>query len=175
MASKAKNALINAFLDLVEEIEFEKITVTSLVEKCGISRQTFYYHFNDIEEMLDYAFKTETSFICKNQVEGNWLESAKMYEDFLSRYDRLIRSASKSPYFITVYNLIYNSFYTYISTYINNRSKKPAVSKEDGEFIISCLANSFAGLVAQEIQKDESDYASLLNKIAKGFKLIPNN
>ena len=42
MASKAKSALINTFLEMAEETEYEKITVTGLVEKCGISRQTFY-------------------------------------------------------------------------------------------------------------------------------------
>ena len=64
MASKAKYAIISAFLRLVNHKDFEKITVTDLVEECDISRQTFYYHFDDIEKMLAWAFETETGAIC---------------------------------------------------------------------------------------------------------------
>ena len=31
---------------------FEKITVSELIEKCEINRKTFYYHFNDIYDLL---------------------------------------------------------------------------------------------------------------------------
>lgn len=172
MASKAKLSLINTFLDLANEVDYEKITVTSLVEKCGISRQTFYYHFNDIDEMLKWAFESETEVICAKQPEGKWIESAKLYVGFLDKYDAVLRSAAKSSSFIFIFNLINDSFNKYISAYLISRLKNPSATLSDNQFIVSCLSNGFAGLVIAELQKPRSDYETLLVKIARGFNLI---
>lgn len=173
MAQKAKNALVNAFLEIVEKEEFEKITVTALVEKCNISRQTFYYHFNDIEELLSYAFNRETEQICNSHVIGKWIESAKLYVNFLNKYDTLIRKSAKSSEFIMVYNMLYNSFFKYLATYLDKKLGRNPMQNSDSAFLMSFAASAFCGLVIKEIQQEESDYTELLNKIAKGFNLIP--
>lgn len=172
MASKAKYALVDAFLKLVEKESYEKITVTGLVEDCGISRQTFYYHFDDIDSMIEWAFMNETEKICAVQTDGKWTESAELYVDFLNRYDTLLRSAAKSDRFILFFNCLTESFHRYINTYLEKRSGK---IKFDYEFLITAMASSFAGMVIAEIQKKESNYSELLNKITQGFKLFPNN
>ena len=43
----------------METESFEKITVKDIVEDCGVNRQTFYYHFQDIYELLGWIYKTE--------------------------------------------------------------------------------------------------------------------
>ena len=37
-----------------------KITVKSLIEACHISRQTFYYHFQDIMDVLEWSVRQQT-------------------------------------------------------------------------------------------------------------------
>lgn len=37
----------------------DKITVRMLVENCGLNRQTFYYHFQDIYDLLRWMFQEE--------------------------------------------------------------------------------------------------------------------
>ncbi len=175
MASKAKCALVNAFLELTKSERYEKITVTSLVEKCSISRQTFYYHFNDIHEMLKWAVESETEAICQNQTEGNWIESAKLYTDFLYRYDSLIRGAAKSTDFILIFNLLSKSFEIYINSYLSKKRKNHNLINRDYGFLIHCMSLSYTGLIVEEIQKEESDYEALLKEIFKSFQQIPNN
>ncbi len=174
MASKAKNALLEAFLKLIETEAFEKITVTSLVEQCGISRQTFYYHFEDIEQMLTWAFENETQTICNSQVAGKWTDSAKAYIALLNKYDLMIRKGAQSPHFVFIFNLLYNSFYTFIDAYIQKTQSSKTPLNKDHTFLVSCLAASYAGLVVKEIQKPESDYEGLLEKITNAFNVMPN-
>lgn len=45
----------DAFLILAKEKAFDKITVTKIVQTCGISRQTFYYYFQDVMEVAECA------------------------------------------------------------------------------------------------------------------------
>ena len=44
---RTKNAIVEAFWQLLDEKPFNKITVKNIVELCGVNRNTFYYHFSD--------------------------------------------------------------------------------------------------------------------------------
>lgn len=55
--------IMRTFKDMLEEMPFDKITVISLVERCEISHNTFYYHFQDIYELLDAWIQYETDRI----------------------------------------------------------------------------------------------------------------
>ena len=46
-----KFAIAFAFKELLLEKSIDKITINDITEKCGINRQTFYYHFHDIYEL----------------------------------------------------------------------------------------------------------------------------
>src|SRR5699024_11835415 len=49
-----KRQIANTLLQLLEKKSLEKITVKELVALCGISRQTFYYHFEDVLDVVDW-------------------------------------------------------------------------------------------------------------------------
>lgn len=48
-----EQAIGAALFNLLGEKPFEKITVTDIAKRCGINRNTFYYHFRDIYDVLD--------------------------------------------------------------------------------------------------------------------------
>ena len=52
MPLDVKAAVADALLELIRRKDADKITVKDLVEVCGISRQTFYYHFKDIVDVV---------------------------------------------------------------------------------------------------------------------------
>ena len=53
MANFTRKAIIATFQELLEKRPFDKITVSAIVARCGISSNTFYYHFRDIFDLLD--------------------------------------------------------------------------------------------------------------------------
>ena len=55
MSQLTRRAIIECTLDLAEKKPLRKITVKDIVSACGITRNTFYYHFHDIYEVLDCA------------------------------------------------------------------------------------------------------------------------
>ena len=55
MPKSTKNQIMNALAELPPAKPLDDITVTELVEKCGISRQAFYYHFSDLYGVVDYG------------------------------------------------------------------------------------------------------------------------
>lgn len=59
MSLMTKKALAASLKKLTQDKPFDKITVKDVVEDCGVNRQTFYYHFQDIYDLLGWIYKTE--------------------------------------------------------------------------------------------------------------------
>lgn len=51
-----KRALAAAFKSLMEEMPFSKITVAMICEKCDMNRKSFYYHFEDKYDLVNWIF-----------------------------------------------------------------------------------------------------------------------
>ncbi len=57
MPKSTKNQIKHALAGLLQTKRLDDITVTELVEQCGISRQAFYYHFSDLYAVVDYGIQ----------------------------------------------------------------------------------------------------------------------
>ncbi len=55
MAVNMKSVIADTFMALSKTKDVDKITVMDLVKACHISRQTFYYHFQDILEVIEWS------------------------------------------------------------------------------------------------------------------------
>lgn len=54
-----KQALAAALRELMEDTPFEKINVSHICEKCGMNRKSFYYHFKDKYDLVNWIFDTD--------------------------------------------------------------------------------------------------------------------
>lgn len=59
MAGFTKKAIINTFFKMLEERPLNKITVTDIVKECGINRNSFYYHYEDIPSLIKDWMRSE--------------------------------------------------------------------------------------------------------------------
>ena len=53
MATLTKDAIKNSFMKLLNAKPVNKITVKEIVEDCGINRNSFYYHYDDIPSLIE--------------------------------------------------------------------------------------------------------------------------
>ena len=58
-STNTKQMLVEALIALSNKKDFSKITVSELVSYCGINRKTFYYHFTDIYDLLEWHLNNE--------------------------------------------------------------------------------------------------------------------
>lgn len=54
-----KKALATALKELMEEVPFDKLQVAQICEHCDMNRKSFYYHFKDKYDLLNWIFDTE--------------------------------------------------------------------------------------------------------------------
>ena len=73
MAPSTKLALANALKKQLQKRFLDDITVKALVEDCEVNRQTFYYHFQDIYDLLRWFLAHETEEALRDA--ADWREA----------------------------------------------------------------------------------------------------
>lgn len=166
MASNTKNIIANSFFKLIEAEEFDKITVTDLVEDCDISRQTFYYHFDDISKMIEWVFERDSNLACtKADEQTSWNDAVKEYVNFIEIYRTLLIKAICSKQFLPIYNLLHKSISKFIINFSSSRLKPNSTMKNNINFIVDLCANSISGHVIQNISNDDFDCNEIVDKL----------
>lgn len=62
-----KQRLAGALKEALKTKPLDKIRIHELTDRCGLYRQTFYYHFTDLESLLFWAAQQDTEMICSHQ------------------------------------------------------------------------------------------------------------
>lgn len=55
MSQTTKRALAQSLKKLLQTKPLSKITINDIAEDCGVSRMTFYYHFADIYDLVEWT------------------------------------------------------------------------------------------------------------------------
>jgi len=68
-----KSALARAMKKLMKEKDFQKISVTDICESCGMNRKSFYYHFKDKYDLMNWIFYTDfVTMITREEIGNGW-------------------------------------------------------------------------------------------------------
>ena len=59
MAQPTKKVIAASLKRLLEQKPLTKITVTDIARDCHISRHTFYYHFRDVYDLMEWICRVE--------------------------------------------------------------------------------------------------------------------
>lgn len=91
MSSSTKQAIIEAFIKLASKKPLEKITVRNIVDTCGINRNTFYYHFQDIFAVLEEICKQATAGIDRTLPFGEMMKQFfLLLSDYAEQYPKAV-------------------------------------------------------------------------------------
>lgn len=112
MANFTEKAIKDGFMELLNEKSINKITVKDISEKCGINRNTFYYHFCDIPDLLEVIFTEEAEKIV------SFDEEASLYEMLVYAVDFAIENK------VAVYHIFKSANREMFETFLGRISEK---------------------------------------------------
>ena len=172
MAGFTKKAITDTFIGLLNEKRLDRITVKDIVAKCGVSRKTFYYYFDDIYDLLEkYLDEMKQEAVMK-------IKDTRSFEAELLRLAEFAINNKKAVYHI--YNSIsrdmledylYESTLTVINEIITERFKKTAYPKEDIEIISMVCTNAFTSCVLRWIKDGMTDgFENTIKRMAALFE-----
>ena len=71
MPVTTKDSIAVAFLDVASKKSIDKVTVKDVVEACGITRQTFYYHFQDMMDVIEWSLKQHEEVLLQHSLKAS--------------------------------------------------------------------------------------------------------
>lgn len=73
MKTLTEEAFARTLKDIMQEKSFDKVTVTELVQRMHVNRQTFYYHFNDLYDLLEKIYISDgEQMIGDSRTDDSW-------------------------------------------------------------------------------------------------------
>lgn len=170
-----KRSIADGFKILMEKKSFEKITIADITDQCGLNRQTFYYHFQDKYELLNWILLTEVITPFKEGLTiDNWND--KLLEILLVIYDN-------SKFYSNAFNTSHgNEFRQYLfsvvtevlSDVIDKLSEGTPINPEDKQFIAEFISYGVSGSVTKWVttgmKQSPEKTARHLKEIVNGFK-----
>lgn len=72
-----KKALATSLKSLMDEKAFEKISIADICERCEMNRKSFYYHFKDKYDLVNWIFDTEFIAVARKKNYGRTDEVLK--------------------------------------------------------------------------------------------------
>ena len=96
---QTKDDIAKSFAELVRKKDLSKISVKNICESVGIARQSFYYHFEDISDLIAYCIEAASEDIAKEMMQAATIEEALtyLYQKITKNYD-IFRKVFDSPY-----------------------------------------------------------------------------
>ncbi len=175
MGSKTKNAIVNSYLALINNAEYDKVSVTDLVEKCNISRQTFYYHFDSINAMISWAFNRDINDACNGiDASTSLLSASQPNIEAMQKYTEVVRKASKAEDMVFLYETLQKCACKFLKEYLIRKSKLNLIGNYD--YLIDTWACAIAARIIKEACSEHPDYGEILtanyNKMIKVFSAI---
>lgn len=173
MQKDTKKMISDTFVDLLEKKPFDKITIKDIVETCGINRNTFYYYYSDIYELLEEIFKDEMSEIVHaHKNGGSWLVSFLKVGNVAYSHKKLINNICSSRSYDYFSNYMYKSCKYIIVDFVQSLAEGMQVPDKDIEFIASFYEYAFFGIISEWFRTGmREEPAKLINQ----FWLVVDN
>lgn len=87
-----KDLIKKEFMKLLDEKTLDNITVTELAQKCQIERKTFYYHYENLPQLIKEIFDEELERVIEEFNETlSWEESFILAAKFILDNEKAIR------------------------------------------------------------------------------------
>lgn len=158
MALSTKKALAQSLRNLLMKRTLDKITVKDIVEDCGVNRQTFYYHFHDIYDLLEWIFEDmiETMVAERSQCE-DWTQGMDSIVTKMLEERRLVLNAYHSVSHEAVSQFIRQWLKPFIVDVIEKESEGMDVSSEDKKFVAELFTLGSTGFLTEWVEDQLSE------------------
>ncbi len=177
MPVDVKRLIAETLLKLLQTKRLEKITVKELVDECGISRQAFYYHFQDILDVVEWwAQETNKRLISASLKAGNAREALTVFLDFVIQFGGVVQNLLESRWRDRMEQLLGNTIFGYLSETLRQTRRSVPVSPADLEAYLHFCSYGLTGLLLEYVSKGNLDRDAVAEQMYRiSLQIFPEN
>ena len=152
MANTTKRMLSMSLKKLLSKTTLDSITIQDITDDAEVSRKTFYYHFQDIYDLLDWTLQEDIHRLIVNEIDlDNWEESIAALFAYMQSNRLLILNAFHSLELDTLEREVFKLLSPLLHRLFFAQSGFDRLCEADQDFIVSVYGLGIAGLLLRWI------------------------
>lgn len=167
VSQTTKRALEASLKKLLLQKPLNKITINDITEDCGVNRMTFYYHFKDIYDLVDWILVEDAQQVMEGRQDIDTWDKAFLDVLLKIQANKLLvlnvyRSISREQ----VEQYLYKMLDPLLHEFVDKESQDISIQDEDKQFVIDFFKYALVGMVLEWIHKDmKTDPAALTARL----------
>ena len=172
MSQVTKRALEQSLKNLLLKKPLSKITVADIADDCGINRMTFYYHFKDIYDLVEWSCLEDAK---------RALDEKKTYDTWQQGLLQIFEAVQENkPFIMNVYRCVHTEqVEKYLQPLVDGlllgvleeESRGMTIRDEDKQFIAQVYSYIFIGLMLDWIKDNmREDPRQIVERLARLIK-----
>jgi len=167
-----KQALAASLRELMQEVPFEKINVGHICERCGMNRKSFYYHFKDKYDLVNWIFDTNFIAFAAESVAGGTENDRWEFIENVFMYFYEEREFYRKAFLIKGQNSFSDHFREYIFPLLKNRLSFLIGDDGTDDFVVSFFSDAI--LCSMERWMVDKECMPPKQYVAKIKRLVQN-
>ncbi|WP_312694009.1 TetR/AcrR family transcriptional regulator [Caproiciproducens sp.] len=163
MSQITKMALAASLKKMLATKPLDKITVIDIVEDCGVNRQTFYYHFKDIYDLVEWIYTIEAAKAIGNKrTYDTWQEGFLHIFQYVFENKTFVSNTYHSLSREHLERYLYDETYDLLISVVEEKAAGIPVNQDDKRFIANFYKYAFTGLMLEWIRTGMKEDPSLI-------------
>lgn len=172
-----KELIRKEFIELLNKKPIHNLTVTELARKCDIERKTFYYHYENLTELVKEIFQEELSMVVEEFNETlSWEDSFILAAKFILENKKAIKHLYQSDYREDVEKYVFSIageiMYKYVERASEETDAKDVDKKLIAYFYQCALSSALIQWVATDMKTDPTIMTNRIGKLMDGNILM---
>lgn len=179
--SNMKQTFADTLMEMLNTTSLENISIKDVVSRCGVSRQSFYYYFNDIYDIVEWIFLQETEKALNEYSDiNNWQFGYVLLMKWVQNHKALVLNTYKSVQREYIEHFMNQVLYQYIIKVVEDQSQGMNVTTDQCEFIAKFFTLAINAISLEWIRtgmkERPENVAEQVNTVIKGdFKKALSN
>jgi len=147
-SDRTKKALSESLKKMMKQKPLNKISIREIVEDSGLNRQTFYYHFKDIYDLVEWMFEQEAIRLLKeNMTFLTWEDSCLYLLKYIEQNWEVCTSALHSLGRSHLESFFYKDIYSILRSVIDEGASDLILQEKYKDFLAHFYTVSFAAIL----------------------------
>lgn len=159
-SQETKRALAASLKKLMTKKSLSKITINEIVRDCGVNRNSFYYHFEDIYALFKWMLEQEAVEVVKQfDLVMDYREAILFIMNYVAENKHIVNGAYDAMGREGLKRFFYADFIDIIKSYINNVAAKYKLDVDEDykDFLSEFFTEAVAGTVLSWCSGKHSD------------------
>lgn len=166
-----KKRIADSARRLIVEKKWKRLTVTDIVRECGITRQTFYYHFDGIPELVRWMIEREADqFIECVKKEKMPEEKLKQLILICVQVRPLAEKGMQTNYWMEIKPIFNRCFTRLVEANMEDFDIKKYCSPREYEFFLRYHCNAIGGVLKSWTEEDTEHMDEIVHQICRIFR-----